>query len=718
MMKIYLFVFIFLISAWHLRAGSIEGVIVDESDAAVAGANIYLQGTILGSASAEDGSFIIRNIPAGDYTLYITIIGYEVKTMAVSLDPASVLNLGRVQFISVPLTSQPVVVTASRNRREIRDLPVSVSTVSAQEIDRRNAITIEDALKYLPGVNINASQVNIRGSNGYSRGVGSRVMMLLDGIPYLAGDTQETNLESLPVHQIAHIEVVKGAGSALYGSNAMGGIINVITQNPTDMPLARFKTYGGFYSDPYYQQWQWSDHTRYLHGFKLNLAKKWEGMALALFGAQDHNDSMKKNDWRNRYQTGGKVQLNFSPYQTLTFSGAYMDQKRGNFFYWKNLDNALIPPDTQLNDHIHSRRFHVASSYRQVLDEDSYYLLQGIWYRNRFEDNIGQGNKSTSDFTDMEAQYTKQIEKHTFTSGLSLSSSNVQANIFGNRAGNGMAAYVQDEYGYTSQLKVTLGLRFDYSGIDSMDNAYQASPKAGIVYKPSAVTAFRASAGTGYRAPSIAESFTSTVAGGIQVIPNLDLKPEKSVSTELGWNQFLSKQAYCDLALFYNTFQNLIEARFTPQQVAQFQNVTRAYVAGYELLIHYDIIPKQLLINVSYTRMEPRDQEQEKYLSFRPRHLFYTSIIWRYKFLNAGFDYRYISRYEEIDDQLAGLIEDGEERVAAHVVDFRLQTGVHLSGVPLQLSLQVNNLLQYHYTDLIGAVAPTRHFILTLDMSL
>ena len=720
MIKPYLFIIFFF--CWlPLQAGSISGTIVENSrgsDIPVSGANIYLKGTILGSVSSQYGKFSIKNIPAGEYILTISIIGYELNQFPVKIQSDSELVLDTIHIKPVPLTSKPVVVTASRNRREIRDVPVSVSTISAKELDLRNAITIEDALKYLPGININASQVNIRGSNGYSRGVGSRVMMLLDGIPYLTGDTQETNLESLPIQQISHIEVVKGAGSALYGSNAMGGIINIITKNPADMPLINFKTYGGLYSDPYYKQWRWSDRTRYLYGMKLNVVKKWDDISLAVFAADDHDDNMKKNAWRDRYQAGGKLHWNLSPYQTLTLTGAYMDQKRGNFLYWKNLENALIPPDNQLNDHIHSRRFHLASTYRQILGDNSYYLLQGIWYRNHFKDNIEQGNNSISDFTDLEAQYTKELEKHIVTSGVSLSSSRVQANIFGNRMGEGMAVYIQDEYKYSDPLKATLGLRFDYASIDSLEKAYQLSPKAGIVYQPNKITALRFNAGTGYRAPSIAEAFTSTTAGGIRVVPNNNLKPEKSFSTEFGLNQILSQQAFFDAAIFYSTYHNLIEARFTPQQVAQFQNVTRAYITGFELLMHYEIWSKMIGITVSFSQMKPWDEEKQKYLSFRPKYLLYTNTHCNLGFLSIGIDYRYIGRYEQIDDLLASLIEDGTERVPVQVVDCRIQSNLRLSGIPLIIALQINNILQYNYTELIGTIAPTRQFILTLETSI
>ena len=88
-------------------------------------------------------------------------------------------------------------------------------------------------------------QVNIRGSSGYSRGTGTRVLLLFDGMPFLTGDAGEIIWEAIPVWQIDRVEIVKGAGSALYGSNAIGGVINVITKETSPRQNLRFRTYFG-----------------------------------------------------------------------------------------------------------------------------------------------------------------------------------------------------------------------------------------------------------------------------------------------------------------------------------------------------------------------------------------------------------------------------------------------------------------------------------------
>ena len=124
--------------------------------------------------------------------------------------------------------------------------------MDAAEIRQRNSTSLDDALRYVRGVNMTGTQVNIRGSSGYSLGAGSRVLMLLDGIPFFAGDTGELNFEAIPMGQVDRIEVVKGASSALYGSNALGGVINIITKPIPETPETIVRTYGGMYNRPTY----------------------------------------------------------------------------------------------------------------------------------------------------------------------------------------------------------------------------------------------------------------------------------------------------------------------------------------------------------------------------------------------------------------------------------------------------------------------------------
>jgi iron complex outermembrane receptor protein len=635
------------------------------------------------------------------------------------------IDLGTISLSAVALGSEPVLVTAGRYEQKLQDIPVSVGSVSRQEIQNRNTITIDKALQYVPGLNLNQSQLNIRGSTGYSRGVGSRVIMLVDGMPYLTGDTQEMIFSALQMNQIERIEIVKGAGSALYGSSAMGGVVNIITKDITDEPQANLKFYGGYYSEPYYPQWKWSKDRQYMRGLSLNYTAKPGMVGYRLAASTDQDDGYKQNDWFRRYQAGGKLQFTLSPYQRLGIGGNYMIQKRGNFLYWKDLAQALVPPQDQVDDRVKSVRYHLNASYQQVLDNQRYYSTKIIWFNNHFEDNIEgeaghHGNHSTSDFLNAEFQYNWQFKNQQWIGGLSLTYNRVQANLFGDQNGRGAAGFVQNEMKWNDRLFTTVGLRFDYFDVDSLNVEYKFNPKLGLVYKPWAGTALRASAGSSFRAPSIAEAFTSTSAGGIPVIPNINLDPEESWSGELGLNLFLGYHLFFDLAVFYSRIWDLIEGKFiTVDSITkvQFVNVTNARIIGGELILNWEAIKDRLSWRGGYTYCDPWDLSQKKYLTYRPRHIFYNNVTLQYNNLQLNIDYRFISRYDQIDKDFAAFIPNARERIAAHIVDLRLLMPFALAGMDLETSLQINNVFQYHYVDLIGSIAPIRHVILAANIS-
>jgi len=232
----------------------------------------------------------------------------------------------------------------------------------------------------------------------------------------------------------------------------------------------------------------------------------------------------------------------------------------------------------------------------------------------------------------------------------------------------------------------------------------------GLIYKMWQGGALRGSVGLGFRAPSIAESFTSTTAGGLRVIPNLDLKPERSISYELGINQVISDRFFIDFAAFYNRFWNLIEGKFIASGDIQFRNVTDAKITGFELNFIWSIIANLLDYRVGYTFTEPLNMSKDEYLTYRPRHLFYSNVVLQYKYFKAGVDYRFISRYDKIDEDFARIIPNAEERVPVHVLDCRISAELYM----FLISFQINNILQYHYVDLIGSIAKTRNYILTV----
>ncbi len=266
----------------------IKGKIVDEEGQSVAGANVYLKGTVMGAASDDQGMFQIVRAPRGQFSLIISMIGYKMKEVKIGTED-DIVDVGNIQLDPVALQSQPIVVTASRYAQNIQDVPVSIGNITVTEIENRNAVTLDEALQYVSGVTLTGDQINIRGSSGYSRGAGSRVMMLMDGIPYLTGDTKEANFESISIQEVERIEIVKGAGSALYGSSAIGGVINVINKKIEADPHLTFRMYGGLYSDTYYPEWDWSNRSRFMAGIKFNYSNK-SGAVGYRFGASHDQD--------------------------------------------------------------------------------------------------------------------------------------------------------------------------------------------------------------------------------------------------------------------------------------------------------------------------------------------------------------------------------------------------------------------------------------------
>lgn len=697
----------------------ISGQIIDENGDAVAGANIYLRGTVLGASSSADGFFEITNVPAGNFTMVVSVIGYREKEINIRIEVPAAEQLGSIQLTPSPLQSRPIVTTASKYEQNLQDVTSSIANVSAREIESRNAISLEDALKYVSGINMNDDQINIRGSSGYSRGVGSRVLLMVDGVPYITGDTQGAVLEAMTINEVASIEIVKGSGSALYGSSAVGGVVNIITKPIADEARLKFKVYGGFHDDPYHEQWQWSEKTRFMNGQQLTYSNKWENVGLRFSAARDEDDSYRKNDWHKRLNLGGKINYDFTPFDRLTVSGNYMEQKRANFLYWKNLENALVPPDDQLGDRVNSQRMHLSSDYRKILDHENYYTLKAIWFHNYFDDFVGgEAHESRSDFMNVEWQINYSWQKHFFTFGLNPSFSTVSSNLFGTHKSWNGAVFAQDEIKWSDKFSSTLGLRFDYSDIEELGMDQQVNPKLGLVWKGIKGGAIRFSAGTGFRAPSIAEAFTSTSAGGLIVVPNTNLKAEKSISLEIGWNQIFNENLATDIALFYNNYNDLIEGRLLDSGNIQFRNVTEARISGMELNLYGQLFSRQLTYHLGYTYTDPQNVAEKTFLTYRPRHLLYASAGSRWHFLTFGADYRFISKYDRIDNTFALVIEDARERIDAHVVDFRISADFHLAGTPVSTSLQINNLLQYNYVDLVGSIAPIRQFVLTLETEL
>ena len=680
----------------------------------------------MGTATGLQGEFRISKIPPGTYTLVVSMIGYQ----RIVVDQVAVVA-SKEQFLSLKLMptfieTEQVVITANRREQSLQDVPVSVSTVTAKMIAERNTVTLDDALRYVPGVNMTYDQVNIRGSSGYSRGVGSRVLLLLDGLPFLTGDTGEINWETIPVYQVERIEIVKGAGSALYGSSALGGVINVITRDVQDSPELRIRLYTGLYDQPRFSEWRWSTKSRFNSGLLATYSNKTGGLGYLLSATRTVDDSYRQNDAYHRWSLYSKLRYDFSSSQSITVTANYLQRVHGNFFWWRNLREATKPADDQLDGQVDSRRGNIGISYKEFLSEKFFYTVKGIYFVNYWEDSkLGKRNYiSTSHLANLDVQGTYEFSKeNVLTFGVAGNYDLVDANLFGKHPGVGAAAYVQDEVELLPKLKATAGLRFDWQKVSVLPSTSQVNPKLGFVYSPDRETSLRASFGSGFRYPAIGELYIESPQNisNVPVLPNVDLMIEQSVSFEIGGSRSLADRFFVDAAVFTSSFKNLIEpgVAFNERNEAyiKFDNVTKARITGGEVGLRIEWWKKVLSSDLGYTYIWPRDLNENAILKFRPRHMFYVSGSLSYDHLRTSADFRYLSRVERIDENLVRFapIIHGDQLVPIKVVDVRAWYELVGLGLPIRIGFNVNNLTNYHYVELIGNLAPVRTYFITVD---
>ncbi len=413
-----------------------------------------------------------------------------------------------------------------------------------------------------------------------------------------------------------------------------------------------------------------------------------------------------------------------------------MDRTHGNFFWWKNLREPAVPADAQRNGNVVGRRGNVSLSYKEFISERFFYTVKGMYFGNFWKDDSAGhvNNVSNSHVVHNDLQFTYEVSPgQILTFGISGSYDRVRSNLFGKHSGFGAAVYVQDEIGVTEAFKVTGGFRFDLQKASSLAAASRLSPKVGAVYALSNRTSLRGSLGAGFRYPSIGELYvsSSTNVSGLVVVPNPNLLPEKSVTYELGASHALADGVLLDAAVFHNSFRDLIEPGVkikkirlpsdtveTDRPVAQFENVTRASIQGAEVSVKtaWWIAASEL----GYTYIWPRDLGEGKVLKFRPRHLFYASTALSYGSMRLSLDYRFVSKIERIDDNLVRLapIIHGDHRVPISVLDIRLHMTMQDFGSPLRVGVNINNVLNYYYIELVGNLAPPRTFVLSIEGSL
>ena len=512
---------------------TVRGVVLDETGAPLPGASVWLKGTTVGAGTNAKGEFVLALRKSGQQVLRFSFTGYkpqeyvwegkEDADLTIRLEPAR-------------NSLDEVVITGTRTPKPLKEVPVLTRVISEREIKQINPLDFRNLLEFaLPGLQFGTAHGSNLPTLKFQGAEGGYVLFLVDG-ERIGGEGSNGNIdfERIDVDNIARIEVVKGAMSALYGAQAMGGVVNIITKN-ADRPftadlsarvgsrdemkysasvgtkLNRFSSYTTFSyrkSDPYE-------------------VKDQEGLVQEVHG----RDSV----WQDTSARGSSVVLGYDVWSLNERLGySFTDALKAEMsvgYYRNNLQNPYELDGIQ--DRFSTLTINPKLNY--LLDENHLltfsYMLDNYVKKEVYSDGFPD-RKTMQDLTNTaRLNYSgKPAERHTLTAGVEVNTQKMHHYWFDDNSlldytQQNYVLYVQEEWKASEAFSLVAGVRSDCHS----HYGFHPSPNISLMYRWAGLS-LRGGYGMGFRLPTLKELHSAYPMGGFgfMIYGNEDLKPEES----------------------------------------------------------------------------------------------------------------------------------------------------------------------------------------------
>lgn len=632
--------------------GKITGKITDEKGEGVIQANVVIDASKGWAAVSDfDGNYEV-SVPAGEHEVRYRYVGKEEVIKKIKVTEGESITQNIVLAEKTRMIDQ-VVVSGSKYERKQSEETVSIEVMKSDVLQNQNITDVSQGVQKIPGVTIADGQANIRGGAGWSYGAGSRVSVLYDDLPITTADADDAKWAAIPVENIEQIEVLKGAASAIYGSGALNGVINARLAYPTDKPVTRIQTYAGFYDTPPNRDMKWwGAKPQFTLGGSFADRRKvgqWDIVTgLAYNNDRGYLDSSDSQDAR----LTAKVRYRFKKLQGLNVGlGVVSFWGWGKtFFVWDSIGDRGYKPMPGTITQYHTGRLLVDPFINYTTKNNDRFSLRYRLMSSQNRNNTGQGsiaNRNIIDFSYQRPFDVSEKVKLNFIAGVAgridrvkppegdtsylygASMQNPEAKLTPHHSDNA-SVYAQVDGKFFNRLNITLGARWEYFNIDGRNSLKELTYplfRLGINYQAADATYLRGSFGQGFRYPSIAEFFVTTSLGPVGIYPNVNLKPEKGYSAEIGIKQGFqigkNVVGYVDVAGFWNQYENMMEfmfAAFGPSSPPTFgagfssQNIGDARILGADLAAAVQATIKDIRIGllVSYTYINTKALNWDK----------------------------------------------------------------------------------------------------------
>ena len=718
-----------------------------------------------GAATDLDGQYSIALAP-GSYEVSFTFIGYETKTQPVRLAAGQTVQLNVLLNDGNNLL-QTATVTSGKFEKPLGEVTVSMEVLKPRLLANTNTTSVENILTKVPGVSVVDGQASIRGGAGFSYGAGTRVLLLVDDIPALQVDAGFPNWADFPVENIAQIEVLKGAASALYGSSAMNGIINIRTGFAKDKPETEVAVFSKIWTAPEdpRKKWWGNDTSGIAQPLETGVSfvhRRKIGKLDVVVGAYTlYRDSYN----RDTYSRYGRVTPNFryrvNDRMTIGLNTNFNFGRSGGFFIWGNdTDRAYQPGLNSSSESLGRIRYNIDPSV-QYFDRHGFrHKVLGRFYSVHNNNSNNQSNDSRMWYGEYQLQ--RQMENGLVaTAGIVGMYTAVKAELYNNANYNtrNLAGYLQLDYKLLRRLNLSAGARYEQNRLkspeivrvsaqetDTIPNGVskEAKPvfRLGANYQVGKATYFRTSWGQGYRYPTIAEKFVNTDFGvGNTVEPNPRLVSETGWTAELGLKQGFRLngwQGYVDLTGFVSEYTNMMEfvldrIQFVSGGLAatfKSKNITPTRIAGAEVSVAGSgrIGNGTLNLLTGYTYFKPIYQTfgaiekstssdtSENILKYRYQHQvkFDAEYGWKGWMFGAALNYNSFMKNIDRVFQLAlpGVNNFRMTHKGFTVLDLRVS---YKFKNDLKVSVLCGNVLNQEYASRPALLEAPRNFALRLD---
>lgn len=745
------------------ESGTLHGTVIDHTnDAIVSQVLLKLESTNLSVKKTYDtssdllGKYKFDMVEEGEYRLTASRLGYKKEIIEnISITGTKSIDLN-ILLTPIDIEIDRINVTATKTELTLKQTPSSISIVSSDEIKNRNPLTFDEVLSDVQGVTvfktsgINVQSLSIRGSSDVAGGgIGNRVLLLLDGRPSLTGDSKGALWSLIPISIIDRTEVVKGAFSSLYGSSAIGGVVNVITKKPTYKPFTSVNFNYGFY-ERLSPELRYTDKLVSFKGADIFHSNTYKKIAYLLNFNYKQNDGHAQQTDYEFYSGLTKFMFDVLRNRDLEVTLQYTRSNGAFPHYWRKDPGKPADPykssPVYLGDRIKKETQSADVFYTAIPGANTKYTSRFYYYKLYSLSYYNPNNFVAQQYAPPGEPLETTIKSYNFgnisqfdyrvssrnymIAGIDVQWNVVRSNpesiLYGNQQMNNFAAFIQDQHklitdkGDNTVLSTTAGFRVDYNKYVGMNNFVQVSPKLSLLYAPSTGgeifknTSFRFLVGRAFRAPSIAELyFKKELFGGFDFVFNPNLKPEEMISAEIGFRKQYDKRFTLDISAYINEYDNLIQYVNIGGNINgpfQVQNIAKAQIRGLEFLIDYtsgfNVFKKMFgySFGFNYSLIDAKDLSKNRtneYLPYKPGHIINFSTDLNYSGFNLNLNGKYQSKVEE------DLFFKYEEPDEYFVLDMKLSKKLFDK---ITIFAAVNNLLDASYQELERTQAPNRSF--------